>query len=277
MLKRKINKLEEVEEAYRALYTKTSDGYTLDVEDESDPSDPPNSPNDKGGNTDVQLVEARKKINEFRDTNIRLMKENEEFKKKFAPLANLDPGKIPTLLEAMDKLESDVDRKLIEEGKFDTLVEKRTERMRQDHEGKVKSLSTQNDEYLRQIKALKENLNKQVIDNSVQLAVTKIASPRPGAMRDILARARDIWEIDDDGNPRPMRDGEVWYGKDSKNPMSFDEYAEVLSQEVPWMFEGSKGGGANGDEKAPKGGGRYVKDIGDDLKGVATGKVQVQH
>jgi len=113
MLKFKLDqesfaKLNEVEQTF---YAQAGDGYQLQVEGATDKS----------------------KLDEFRATNVDLLKQQEQYK-------GVDLDKYRKLEEQERKLR---DKELIEKGEFDTLVAERTKAISSDYQAKLDNLTKQ--------------------------------------------------------------------------------------------------------------------------------------
>jgi len=234
-LKLIIKSLEEVSEALRSEYIKDGDSYVLDTDD----------------------TELKAKIAEFRNENITLRQKNEllgesekeltELREKYEQYKDLDPVKAREAVEKMNAIE---ENQLIDAGKLDEVVEqrisRRVERMQSDYDGKITALQSALDKAQGNEKTYRGKLEEVVIDNALQTALTNAGAIRQGAMTDALSRGRNTWKLDTDGNPIPMNGSEVIYGKDGKQPISTEEWAQSLVVDAPWLFEGSTGGGAGG-------------------------------
>ena len=232
-LKVTVNSLDEVGEAFRDLYTQVGDVFVLQTDDS----------------------DYKNKISEFRNTNINLQKKLDGYEgedgelTKLRALAekykNIDPDKAA---EAMQKMQDIQDKKLIDEGKIEELFENRIERLQSDHAAQIKAMSEALDKAAADSETYKKRLSDTLIDTSLQKAVADIANVRPGAMQDILSRGKSIWSIDEKGHPIPRREDKILYGKDGKEPLSMGEWVQNLVNEAPYLFEGSKGGGAGGSD-----------------------------
>jgi hypothetical protein len=219
MLKFIVNNLEDVEEALRPLYKVAADGK-FHLQTEADP-------------------DAKKKVDEFRDNNVKLMKELDEMKKKYG---NIDPEKVKEL----EKMQQDIDdKKMLDVKGVDELVAQKTERMRQDYEDQIAELKKTIDAKSTELNKTAERLSEVLIDGEITKAATAIGGVRPGAMEDIIARGRRVWRLEE-GKPVPKEGDKILYGKDAKEIMTFDEWARVLATSAPFLFEPSSGGGAGG-------------------------------
>lgn len=225
MLKRLLSKeeWEKLSSEHQSLYVEKDGKYTLDAE------------------TSGELKDAQKKITEFRDNNIKVQKEIEDLKNKYK---DMDPKKYAEAIKVLQKLE---DQKLFDEGKIDELVGSKTQRMRDDYETQVKGLKEISDKQQREIDALKDQFHSAVIDNEIQLQVSR-QKPREGTMEDIVARGRRTFSMDEEGKTvaRNPDTEEQMFSKDAVTPLTIKEWAEELPNKAPHFFGPSTGTGALG-------------------------------
>lgn len=256
-LKKTVTSLDGLPEAIQSLYQQVGDVYVLQLDGDDTAS----------------------KLNEFRDNNINLMKTNEEMEsklKQFAAFEGIDPD---AAREAMEELQKQRDQKMISEGKLEELLTQRTEKMRSDYDGKLDSYAQQMEKLQQRGAMFEDKYKTTVIDAQIQQAVSEVASVRPGAMTDVLSRARGIWNIDEDGNLVPTRDGKVIYGTDGKDPISMNEYAQGLYHEANYLFEPNSGGNASGNRDGGTVGNIVDSNdtdaINNNIIGIASGEVKV--
>jgi len=206
-LKSVLENLDGIAEPIAALYTKGADDkYYLEVEG---------------------LV-PKSKLDEFRETNIKLMKDMEKFK-------DVDPVKYRELAETARKIQ---EKEWIDKGEIDKVVEQRVALMREDFIQKESSLKAANEAMSRQLESL-------LIDNQVRDAATKLGV-RPSAVDDVLLRAKTVYRVID-GVATPVDSkGQVIYGKDGTNPMTVADWVGSLKQSAEHLFQSSTGGGASG-------------------------------
>lgn len=223
MLKLVLASLEGLSEEVAKLYKQGGDGkFHLQTEE------------DEG---------AKAKIAEFRENNIKLQKELDEIKKKFSSVDLDQIGEMKKKLQLID------DKKLIEEGKIDELVAQKVERMKLDYEEQIKQLKGALDERDKKLSATGQRLSEVLIDSEITKSVNGVGVVRKEAMTDILARGRRTWSLDENGNPIPKEGDRLLYGKDGKAQLTFDEWAQALVIQAPFLFEGSSGGGAGGSDR----------------------------
>jgi len=219
-LKLMVAKLEEVEEVFRSLYKVGGDGkFYLQTEED---------------------VEGKKKLDEFRNNNIALMKQKEELEAKLKDIG--DPAQIAEMKKKLQLIE---DKKMIEAGKIDELVAQKVERMRADFESQLSALKKAVDDKDVALTKTNERLSEVLIDSEITKAVTAVGGVRKDAMQDIIARGKRVWRLEE-GKPVPKEGDRLLFGKDGKNPMTFDEWATILAESAPFLFESSGGSGGAG-------------------------------
>ena len=214
MLKFIVDTLEGVDQSVASLYEKQEDGkFRLNVEG----------------------AVPREKLDEFRNTNIELLKKVDAFK-------GVDVKKYSELL-ALEKRVTD--KELVDAGKVDEVVQGRISQMKTEHEGVVGQLNEQLGIANRQLESL-------LIDSAVRVKALE-SGVLPTAVDDVMLRAKTAFKIVD-GRAVPHSDGKVVYGKDGVNPMSVEEWIGSLAKNAPHLFGSTQGGGASGSRTG--GGGR---------------------
>lgn len=159
--------------------------------------------------TAEQYNDIKSKLNEFRDNNTNLLKNMDALEKKF------DGVDLDQYADMMQKQRDQKDKKLIDAGKIDELLEERTKLMREDHTKEYKALQDQNSTYERQLESLM--IDAAVRDNAAKQGVAATA------MEDVLLRAKTVFRLKD-GQAVPMDDnGNVIYQAGATEPMSVNE------------------------------------------------------
>lgn len=259
-LKAKLTKEEfdALSDELKAHYKVTGEGYALDTDAGSD---------------------LKEKLDEFRNNNVALMKEQEKLQAQVKQFEGIDPEKAR---EAQAKLHELEEKKMLDDGQIDELVNKRTERMRSDFENKYKALEERNAHLESRTVNTESQLHAKMVESGIANAVSAVGTVRKGAMPDILARAGSVWKLDDELNLVAMRGDQPMIGADGKTPLTPEEYATSLLQDAPFFFEGSSGSGAGGNDTANANnqGGKTIAHgdkaaFGSNLEDIASGKVQV--
>lgn len=205
-LKFKIAKLEEVDEQFRSLYTEGQDGaFYLSVDGAVD----------------------KTKLDEFRNTNIDLMKKLEKY-------GDVDPSKLQEMLENERKIQ---EKKLIDAGDIEGLVSQRVNTMKKEYDTKVNKLTEQLTTSNRQLETL-------LIDNAVREQAAKVGVVA-SAVDDVLLRAKTVFSVQDGKPVAKDSDGKVIYGKDGTSTLAIGEWMGGLKEQAPHLFGQSSGSGAN--------------------------------
>ena len=249
-LKARIKSLDEVPEALRVLYTQQGDFFVL---------------------SEVEGLVPKEKLDEFRDNNIQLKKQLEDIAEKYK---DIDPAKAR---EAQEQLQKLTDKKLIDEGKLDELLQQRTDRMRADFESQTKALKAAADDWEKKFTSVNGQLSKVLIDSEITKAATA-AGVRASAVEDVLLRGRNVFRLDNgkvvpyDGDNKPI------YGKTGTEYLSINEWIEGLAKNAGHLFEQSKGGGAGSQDRGGSGGVISREDthaMSANLEKIASGEIRV--
>lgn len=258
-LKRFIDDLEAVPEELRDQYSPTADGkFALQVEG----ADP--------------------KVKEFRETNISLQKQLAKLEEGMKPFKGIDPTFIQQAQQMQEQLEADEEKKLLKEGKFDEIIQRRLASGRAEMDAQIKAMQDELAKKDSTIGNLTGQLSTLTVDTDVRKAIeSEGLKPRSGALDDILTRARQTWKIGEDGAMQPVDEkGDVRFGGDG-NPLTMKEYVtKHLVESAAHLFEGASGGGAaggSGGKPAPFGrtiDGTDPLAMGANLEAVAKGKVK---
>lgn len=164
------------------------------------------------------------------------LKESSEQLKRFD---GIDPDAVSAMLK---RFADDEEAGLIKAGKFDDVLNKRTERLRGDFE---KKLGAEADR-AKKAEAKAAKLADRTLAGTLRDAAIKTGA-LPEAMEDIVLRARGIWALNDEGEAVALDgDGEVILGKDGKTPLTPAEWAESLRESAPHLWPRAQGGGAQG-------------------------------
>lgn len=208
MLKFKVKKLEDVEEQYRPFYKEQDGAFVLQVEGATDKS----------------------RLDEFRTNNIALKEQLEEMQRRFD---GIDVDEARKLKEQAEKMK---EKKLLDAGKVDELLEERTKAMKAEYEKRIGELT-------KSLESAGGQLERLLIDNAIQTEAAK-AGVKTTAIEDVLLRGRARFKLKD-GKAVPLDpEGKVIYGKDGTNPQSMSEWLAELAPVATHLFEPSSGGGA---------------------------------
>lgn len=247
MLKFRINSLEEADEKFHELYQEREvDGNTfffLKVE---------------GVVPAERAQDLQKKVNQFRQTNVRLKDRIKQFS-EYADLGDeitedMTPEDLANLLQDKKKEFADKLRQTggSEKGKIsqedlDSLVEDRLRNFKEQHSKQIKLIEEGKAELAKERDGLFYQLETLSIENEVVTAATQ-RGLRPTAHRDIVTRARGVFRLVDGSVRALSEDGETpIYGSDGLDELKISEWVEQqASKDAPHLFESNSGGGASG-------------------------------
>lgn len=170
----------------------------------------------------------------------RIEEEHKSFRSKFG---DRDPDHVAKVFE---QFQSEEERKLIAEGKFDEVFNRRAESLKQNHEKQVKSLSEKLDLTTKQATELTKKINELTIGRALTEAAVK-AGVVPSAIEDLILRGKNVFSLNDkfeiqavdaNGVPRTAKDGVT--------PIDPETWIEGLKEVAPHYFPTSRGAGAGG-------------------------------
>ena len=208
-LKFKFKTKDEIPADHLPLYAEREGGWILDVEGAVDKS----------------------KLDEFRHTNVSLLKERDELKKRYE---GIDPEEVRQLTEEKRRLEETAQLKA---GEVEKVLEARVKSLKGDFDKQLSAVTSEREALTARLMAIQ-------IDQGVLGVATK-RGLRATALPDITARARGVFRLVN-GVPQAFEaDGQtVRPGKDGVAPMTLDEWVDAQVSEAPHLFESNSGGGS---------------------------------
>lgn len=158
---------------------------------------------------------------------------------KLSTFDGIDPDEVRGLLS---KIDDDEERDLIGKGEFETVLQRRTDRMVQAHNQAL----TQKDEEIQAAQQRIANLTDRAIASAIKGAAAE-AGALPKALSDFVSRAKGVFTLDDNYEVVAVdQDGNVIYDADGKTPLSPVSWAKSLREEAPHLFTVANGGGSQG-------------------------------
>jgi hypothetical protein len=182
---------------------------------------------------DVDGAVEKSKVDEFRNTNVALLKERDELKKRFE---GIDPDEVRKLADEKRRLE---EAGQLKAGEVERVFESRVKALKADFDKQVAAVTSERD-------TLNARLASIQIDQGVISAASK-RGLRASAIPDITARARGTFRLVN-GVPTAFEpDGlTARHGKDGVTPMTLEDWVDAQVSEAPHLFESNAGGGAVG-------------------------------
>ncbi|MBI4774220.1 MAG: hypothetical protein HY788_08575 [Deltaproteobacteria bacterium] len=190
--------------------------------------------------TEQTFVDADK-LFEAKKGSADLQKKLEVIEAKFK---GVDPDRYSELLKRIEDAE---DNKLRDEKKFDELIEKKAQALKQTH---AQALSERNE----RIKGLEASHRKLLLDNEVLSAATKAGAHNPEKVLAIVRGNLDL--VEKDGSFQSVvKDvkGEMRFNKKG-DPMSIQDLLGELTESDGYLFKPSNAGGAGSQPSQPASG-----------------------
>ncbi|MDD3885231.1 MAG: hypothetical protein PHW66_09975 [Gallionella sp.] len=221
---------------------------------------------------DQILAENQKlksKVNEFRNTNISLKKQMEEFS-----------SKIPEFESMRESLEEKERELLKAKGKTEEALQSQIEQMRKKFEDEKNSWESRQRQIEEQARAYEDRYkNLQMDQRNGEVALK--SGVQKGALPYVLNDIRQFFEMDDDGKMVPREENR--FDTSTGKEWTLETWIEKYRDEKPFLFEGSTGSGAVGGRSASRTPRRitrqqFQREAGRDpemLKGIAEGKILV--
>ncbi|EHU2809723.1 TPA: hypothetical protein NQH52_003855, partial [Acinetobacter baumannii] len=142
----------------------------------------------------------------------------------------------------LDKSNQDEESKLIAEGKIEEVIQKRTEKMREEHDKVLKAEKERADK----AEAYAEKFKKSVVQSQIVQAAIELEA-LPEATPDIAFLAQTKFALDENGKAVAVdENGDVVIGKDGQTPMTPKEWVESLREQKPYYWPKPNGMGATG-------------------------------
>lgn len=215
------------------------------------------------GDNYVLQTDSNDKIDEFRNNNRTLYRENEELKKRQAEFEK-------QLAESQKEVQQRTEKELLNEGKIDELLDKRTEAMRQSYEEKINQLA-------QQYQSAEQTLDIHIIENQIRDAAIKAHARNDRAVDHIIRAIKPQLKREGTSAVRVDGQGNAVMGSDGKTPQGIPDLVEELRASDSFLFAESTGSGANGGQNATQNGKKRIRrsEIGKYITEVAKGEVEI--
>ncbi|MDN8318943.1 hypothetical protein QZK38_18275, partial [Acinetobacter baumannii] len=169
----------------------------------------------------------------LKDKNAELIKDKKELKDELGSLkSKVDGLDLDAIKVLLDKSNQDEESKLIAEGKIEEVIQKRTEKMREEHEKVLKAEKERADK----AEAYAEKFKKSVVQSQIVQAAIELEA-LPEATPDIAFLAQTKFALDENGKAVAVdENGDVVIGKDGQTPMTPKEWVESLREQKPYYW-----------------------------------------
>lgn len=160
----------------------------------------------------------------------------------------LDAKKVKETLALIEKNE---DVKLLAEGKNEEVLQKRTQRLTEEHDRVVQGLNKQIEDLTSQNAGFQNQIKTLRVEGEIRQAAVEQGLV-PSAIDDALTRANSLFNVDDTGNLVAQEaGGSTVMGKDGKAPLTPAEWLEDMRPKASHWWPAPAGAGAQGGGSTP--------------------------
>ncbi|HFG6965489.1 hypothetical protein Q5X75_01615 [Acinetobacter baumannii] len=179
----------------------------------------------------------------LKDKNAELIKDKKELKDELGSLkSKVDGLDLDAIKVLLDKSNQDEESKLIAEGKIEEVIQKRTEKMREEHEKVLKAEKDRADK----AESYANKFRQSVIQGQIVQAAVEMGALSE-ATADIAFLAQSQFSLDENGKAVAIdANGEVVIGKDGSNPVTPKEWVEGLRENKPYFWPKANGSSSPG-------------------------------
>lgn len=179
----------------------------------------------------------------LKDKNAELIKDKKELKDELGSLkSKVDGLDLDAIKILLDKSNQDEESKLIAEGKIEEVIQKRTEKMREEHEKLLKAEKERADKAETYANKFRQSvIQGQIVQAAIEMGALSEATA------DIAFLAQSQFSLDENGKAVAIdANGEVVIGKDGSNPVTPMEWVEGLRENKPYFWPKANGSGSPG-------------------------------
>ncbi|WP_279722831.1 hypothetical protein [Acinetobacter baumannii] len=179
----------------------------------------------------------------LKDKNAELIKDKKELKDELGSLkSKVDGLDLDAIKVLLDKSNQDEESKLIAEGKIEEVIQKRTEKMREEHEKVLKAEKDRADKAETYANKFRQSvIQGQIVQAAIEMGALSEATA------DIAFLAQSQFSLDENGKAVAIdANGEIVIGKDGSNPVTPKEWVEGLRENKPYFWPKANGSGSPG-------------------------------
>lgn len=173
--------------------------------------------------------------------NQELLDELKTTKSTLKGFEGLDAEDVRKTMELFNQSE---EAKLLKDGKFDEVINKRTEKLRGEYDGKLADLAKERDAAVESGGKYEQLYKNKIVDDEIRQIALE-AKVIPEALDDVLRRGRDVFSLAEDGSLE-ARDKDGNLVKLDDHLMTPKLFVESLRKSAPYYWPGSTGTGASG-------------------------------
>ena len=221
-------------------------------------------------------VVSKSRVDEFRNNNITLKKQLEEFQKRQLQIDNMVAKDDYDALKA--ELQSRLDKEQIDKGNIEEVVKDRMSRAQSEFTERQAILQRDLEDKQSKFEKLHSDFQNSEIQAKLVTELNRVGKIRTGAENDLLERARKVWRLNENNSLVAFKqDGTEMFGANAE-PITVSEYCSDQLTDAAHCYEGASGTDAKGDgDSSPKKPAGIIPsdmgDVADILDDLGSGKV----
>jgi hypothetical protein len=207
-------------------------------------------------------VAPQAKIAEFRDNNIKVVQERDNLVAKMTAyeqvtgvsLEDFENGKLDDFASMLTSLRETKQRvedgNLIESTSLEEAANQRVADAQKQIKEQLAAMAKDRDAHAERARSAEEAADRMKVENALRL----VASDPDVAMLEkavthVLNEAQTVFRVEEGKIVPKSSDGTIIYGSDGINPMTMKEWLIKYREDNDFLFKGSQGGGAAGNDQ----------------------------
>lgn len=193
---------------------------------------------------DKLIAEHEEHVKGLKTNNEALLGEKKSIMEKLSAFADIEDPK--AALEALKFVKENEQARLIQEGKFDEVVEKKVSAVRQEAKRQIDELADKLGVTSKEAEVFRNKYRTKIVDDTLRQAAIE-AGVRAEALDDILLLGRMEFEVAEDNETVEARDSKGNLRKNEDNIVVTPKvWVEGLKKRKPYLWPGSEGAGFTG-------------------------------
>ena len=190
------------------------------------------------------IAEHEENVRGLKTNNEALLTEKKTIMERLTSFADIEDPK--AALEALKFVRENEQARLIQEGKFDEVIEKKVSAVKQEAKAIVDELTGKLDITSKEAESFRLKYRTKIVDDNLRQAAIE-AGMRPEAIEDALLLGRMEFSVADDNETVEARDSKGNLRKNSDGIVVTPKvWMEELKARKPYLWPGSEGAGYTG-------------------------------
>lgn len=190
------------------------------------------------------IAEHEENVRGLKANNESLLGEKKSIMEKLTSFADIDDPK--AALEALKFVKENEQARLIQEGKFDEVIEKKVSTVRQEAKAVIDELTSKFETTSKEAETFRLKYRTKIVDDTLRQAAIE-AGVRPEALDDVLLQGRFEFSVAEDNETVECRDSKGNLRKNSDNIVITPKvWMESLKSRKPYLWPGSESAGFTG-------------------------------